>query len=321
MKEDAGLQGMRGWSALLIMCFHIIGYVSLPFIAVFSFMNSGYSAVYFFFLISGYILMRKFESKDYNIKGKFNVLIYYMRRIFRIWPLYFIAIFLFAYQTKVIWQEFLFIQNYLPSTFSFSALWTLVIEELFYLILPLWVLAFHKDWLKSFIAIMCFSIAYMLIVTIFFSSGSPNYLYAQFPTFAITYALGTLLAKGKAVKVHWILIALAWLILSVYFSYDGAQFSFVAVILFSLVYFLVLSNLRNSVVFTNRIMHFIGGLTYPIYLVSVPVEYFLIATIGTANIFWIPLTFILTITSAYFLHVTIEKPLIGVGSHIESIVN
>ena len=129
----------------MVLYYHIIVY--LPFtITLLLPLYSGYSGVYFFFLISGYILMRKFDSGDYDLDKKFNGVKYYLRRIFRIWPLYFIAIPILALTLgmPIIWQDFLFIQNYLPSTFSWTPPWTLVIEELFYLILPIWAIAFVK---------------------------------------------------------------------------------------------------------------------------------------------------------------------------------
>lgn len=163
---------MRGWSSIMVLYFHIAA--QLPIVASRLFLYSGYSGVYFFFLISGYILTRKLDSEDYKSGNKFNALMYYLRRIFRIWPLYFISIPLFALTQgmPIIWQDFLFIQNYNPATFVWNPLWTLVIEELFYLILPLWTFAFKKNWQLSLVGIMLLSFGY----TIFIPSLVPLYL-------------------------------------------------------------------------------------------------------------------------------------------------
>ena len=163
-----------------------------------------------------------------------------------------------------------------------------------------------------------FSVAYML-ASIHYSETAGNYiyLYSQFPTFAMTYALGTLIARGKDVKVNWLVIAALWIAASMYFSMPTSLFSFTGVIAFSLIYYLVLSNLRSSIFFTNRFSYFLGRLTYPIYLIGLPIQDLLIASMGRNDLIWIPLTVVLTIVFAYFLHITIEKPLIGIGKLIE----
>ncbi|MDE1870709.1 MAG: acyltransferase [Candidatus Micrarchaeota archaeon] len=320
MEEEIGIQGMRGFAAIMVMCTHIASDLPLSLIsAPILIMYSGYSGVELFFLISGYILMRKFQSEDYSVKGRFNALKYYIRRIFRIWPLYFIAIpiFALAFSTNVAWQQYFFIQNFFPQTFSMTPLWTLVIEELFYLVLPLWVIAFRKNWLASFIGMVGFSIGYMAFIAYgLHITVMSRYLFAQFPMFAISYALGTIIALGKTVKVNSLLIVILWLNFSLILAFS--EVSWFAPVIFSLIYFLVLANLRNSKFFTNRVSHFLGSLTYPIYILSVPVEIAAVAVSGQPNFFvWIPLTVLGTIALSYVAHRYFEKPFIGFGRAME----
>lgn len=309
---------MRGWASIMVMYYHIV-ITGIPFILPIAFLYSGYSGVYFFFLISGYILMRKLDSGDYNVKGKLNIMKYYLRRIFRIWPLYFISIPLFV-GTNIPWQYFFFLQNYFPSTFSIAPIWTLVIEELFYLILPLWAIAFHRRWKTALLSMAGLTILYMALATLYAPQHLTVYAYAQFPTFALTYALGTLIARGKTVKMGWPIIAIAWLAVSSTFTSHYAQYEYLPVILFSIVYYLVLSNMENSWFFTNRLSQFLGSLTYPIYLAGLPIQVVLIKTFGPLNLFWVPLVPILTIATAYVLHHSFERPLIGIGRVIETLI-
>ena len=316
MEEDKGLQGMRGWASIMVMCFHIV--TNLPFVIPLLLfpLYSGYSGVYLFFLISGYILMRKIDSEDYKSRGKFDATKYYLRRIFRIWPLYFIAIPLFAqeYGIPIIWQDFLFVQNYLPSTWAWTPAWTLLIEEFFYLILPLWAIAFRKNWLYSLIGMFGLSLGYVLLVVKMYGSLS-LFSFGQFPMFAFCYALGTIAARGKVLKVGWGIILAIWLFASTIFL--GTQ-SAIGVLIFSVVYFLVLGNMKESRVFTNRVSGFLGSLAYPIYILGMPVKFFLVWRLGISNLMWIPLAVFITIGLAYVLHRSVERPLIGLGRRIES---
>ena len=266
--------------------------------------------------------MRKFQSGDYNTKGKFNGIKYYMRRIFRIWPLYFLSIPIFAvaYSVRVVWEQYFFIQNLLPSTFSWIPLWTLVIEELFYLILPLWAIAFKKNWLVSLICMAGLNIGYILFLIFgLHAHVLTTYMFAQFPMFAMCYALGTVIAMDKKVKMNALLIIILWIYASVILY--KLEISIYAPIAFAIIYFLFLSNFRKSRFFTNKAAHFLGTLTYPIYILSVPVEFAAIYIFGRSNLLaWIPVTVICTVCLAYFVHRYFEKPFINFGYGIEKLI-
>lgn len=314
---------MRGWASIMVIYYHAALFFMAPAIVTLPIFLSGYSGIYFFFLISGYILMRKFESGDYDVKNKFNLLKYYLRRIFRIWPLYFVSLPLFAQAQGgfIPWQDFLFIQNLFPSTFAFAPFWTLVIEELFYLILPIWAIAFHRNWKLSLGGMAALTLGYMLFISIFLNTPNPStYEFAQFPAYALTYALGTIIALGKRIRVNWVLVTAAWVLLSIWFSFPAAETLWLPVILFSGVYYLILCNMSNSRFFTNKISYFLGGLTYPMYLIGATIELWFANIFGHTNLIWLPLSFIAIIATAYLLHRSFERPLIGVGYVIESLI-
>lgn len=347
LKEDVGLTGMRGIAALMVLFFHIV--FSAPKLSLGQFvffgslakvfyqtynvsikiLSSGNYGVVFFFLISGYILVRKIENKDYNYRGRFSKTVYFMRRVFRTWPLYFIAVFVFAFvgMTPLIWQSFLFIQNFSPSTFTYNPTWTLMVEELFYLILPVWIFIFRKNWKASLAATAVISLGYLAFVRFIFGAyltlpaQTPLYFfYAQFPTFAFTFALGTIIAYKKRIRLHWIPIFLMWLIL----SYENVvnystliEYAFLPVILFSIVYYLALSSLDRSRIFTNRISVFIGRRAYPFYLFGFPIQLALISALGQYNPLWIIGTIALTAICSHIVHELIEGRFISLGKSLE----
>ncbi|MDE1860453.1 MAG: acyltransferase [Candidatus Micrarchaeota archaeon] len=339
MQQDLGLMGMRGIAALLVVAFHIILYspfsptqvssnylVQVVSTLAIIILFAGYSGVYLFFIISGYILVKKYESGDYNVDQRFSRAKYYMRRIFRTWPLYFLVIPVFAFINTgtlipIVWQSFFFVQNFFPSTFVNNPTWTLIVEEVFYLFLPVWIILFRRNWKIALLGTAAFTIGYMAVVR-FVLLQTSAYSFAQFPAFAFTFALGTLIAYNRKVKVNWILILAAWVLASFVFSnlFTEGAFAFVPVIFFSGIYFLVVCNLDSSRLFTNGASVFLGKLAYPIYLFGLPIQFLLMVYLGRPDPLWIPLTIMLTIAIAYVINVLIEKPFISLGRKLESML-
>lgn len=337
MEKEKGVQGMRGLAASMVLSAHLAGIVGLSAFTLIFF--SGDLGVVLFFVISGYILMRKFNAGDYsNSDGSLNTVKYYLRRIFRIWPLYFLIlpIFAFLYHSPLVWQDFLFIQNYFPSTFLQSPLWTILIEELFYLIFPLWALSFKKNWKISIACMFTLSLVYIGLMAFVISPHSIiQYLFSQFPVYAISYALGTIIALGKEIKTKWQTITAVVLIgfglsplgyaaLSTFTS--GSIYLWFRPFIFSVIFFVFLSTMRQSKILAGKVAQFIGGLTYPFYLVGIPVQWILTdwffgkSTIILSvwqDLYMIPLIIGVIIIVSYLLHVLIEQPFIALGRKIE----
>jgi peptidoglycan/LPS O-acetylase OafA/YrhL len=133
-----------------------------------SLFGNGFLGVNFFFVLSGflitYLLIKEKETNQYIHIGKF-----WLRRILRIWPLYFACVFygfvIFPY-TKMLaggvpsetanpWYYFGFISNFdyinkgLPDAKGLGVLWSVAIEEQFYLAWPviLSLFAAKKFWI------------------------------------------------------------------------------------------------------------------------------------------------------------------------------
>lgn len=118
--------------------------------------NNGNIGVYFFFVLSGF-LITYLALIEKNEKGNIHVFKFWMRRILRIWPLYFICLVIgfFLYpilksytgETSVetaniyyyisFWSNFDMIKNGLPDASILGALWSIAVEEQFYLIWPI----------------------------------------------------------------------------------------------------------------------------------------------------------------------------------------
>lgn len=122
--------------------------------------GNGFLGVNFFFVLSGFLITYLLiEEKKLN--GRVNIPNFWVRRILRIWPLYFLCVFLgfviFPLAKTLaggtpeehanIWYYLTFINNFdyiksgLPDAPGLGVLWSIAIEEQFYLIWPI-ILAF-----------------------------------------------------------------------------------------------------------------------------------------------------------------------------------
>ncbi|MCX6295983.1 MAG: acyltransferase [Bacteroidetes bacterium] len=148
------------------------------------FLWNGDLGVSFFFVLSGF-LITYLLLKEKDLSGRVNIKNFYMRRVLRIWPLYFLIIFLclviFPMFINIIpkwfpigvdtselnpWFYLTFTGNfdYIYNGISnvlIGVLWSVSVEEQFYLFWPL-IIAFvpRKYLLKTFVIIILGSIAY-----------------------------------------------------------------------------------------------------------------------------------------------------------------
>ena len=137
--------------------------------------GNGNIGVNFFFVLSGF-LITYLLIKEKEIRHKINIPFFWMRRILRIWPLYFLCVFfgffifpliksffgqtpnetahIFYYLTFL--NNFDFIKNGLPDSSNLGVLWSIAIEEQFYFIWPI-ILSFipiKKLWIVFIIIIL-----------------------------------------------------------------------------------------------------------------------------------------------------------------------
>lgn len=155
------LDGLRFLSFFSVYLFHIWILMfdrysltgTMPSIVKFFFQN-GEIGVNFFFVLSGF-LITYLLIQEKKITGKIHVGNFYVRRILRIWPLFYVCILfglvLYPLLKKVIggelfivahpWTYFVFLNNFdflkngAPAIIS--VLWSVAIEEQFYLFWPL----------------------------------------------------------------------------------------------------------------------------------------------------------------------------------------
>jgi peptidoglycan/LPS O-acetylase OafA/YrhL len=151
-----GLNGLRFIAAFLVVMHHsetIRQKYGLLNLEDFSLFRNGFNAVSFFFVLSGF-LITYLLMKEHSKTGTISVRHFYIRRILRIWPLYFFLVVIgtvvvplllhavgydyqMPYNFGQVWFYFLFFMpfmvNILFGHHLIEPLWSIGVEELFYL--------------------------------------------------------------------------------------------------------------------------------------------------------------------------------------------
>ncbi|MCW3077624.1 MAG: putative acyltransferase [Bacteroidetes bacterium] len=194
-----GINGLRFLAALSVVITHVellkgsFGfkhYWKEPLI-----FNLGGLGVYFFFVLSGF-LITFLLLKEKEKFGKINIKAFYIRRILRIWPLYYLIFCLGFFvlphfpSININYLQASFVQNYYPSLILylfilpnlalslFSAvphigqLWSIGVEEQFYIFWP-WLISKSKNIARSlvkFIAVILIIKCLVLIIGYWYRS-------------------------------------------------------------------------------------------------------------------------------------------------------
>lgn len=178
------LDGLRGIAILGVVAYHA------------QWLSGGYIGVDIFFTLSGF-LITSLLLQEWKDEGRINLPAFYKRRLLRLFPALFIlvvvagiyerlyiscparmsfserAYYALTYYSNWLWA---FSDTVTIPTCSFYALWTLAIEEQFYLVWPpilTWLLSRHTN-MKSITLILCAALIGSLTVRLYlWSNGAP----------------------------------------------------------------------------------------------------------------------------------------------------
>lgn len=250
------LDGLRFFCFLSVFFFHSFhtDYDYIKNSSVYYFVKhflfgNGNLGVNFFFVLSGFLitflLLREQESY-----GRINVLNFWKRRVLRIWPLYF-ACLIFGFvvfpQLKVLFGQqpnetanilfyvtflnnFDLLKNGLPDASVLGVLWSVAIEEQFYLLWPLLLIVVPTHWYKRLFLIL-------ILITLAFRAFFDDSLKNEYHTLSCigdmtVGALGALFVQKTSLrkkiesvdKVYIILLYVA--VTSIFLFRNDIQLSF-----------------------------------------------------------------------------------------------
>jgi peptidoglycan/LPS O-acetylase OafA/YrhL len=335
------LDAVRGIAILVVLVHNLNGFSSPPLSVITKY---GWMGVDLFFVLSGFlitgILLDSKTSESYFRN-------FYARRCLRIWPLYYCALVLmFAVVPLVLpqdagelfrrsspwWSYPFFLQNFLVATPALAVgplgvSWSLAVEELFYLVWPLFVRFLTTGRLQLLawaVLLLSPGLRLFLLTRHWIIYSNP---FCRLDGMMAGALLAVLVRKsgfapGRLVRLAWIVFLFA-VPLAITTAAYGAQwlaFSMAVVASASFVY-LALFAADNwfRAVLTNRFLMFTGTISYGLYLLhKMPDDVFKLLHWKESHPvagFWtaVVISYLLAIASWNFL----EKPFLGLKKFFE----
>jgi peptidoglycan/LPS O-acetylase OafA/YrhL len=235
IKYFPSLNGLRFLAAFGVLIHHIYTQLSIhiPFgnyIIDFFLARLGGKCVSLFFVLSGF-LITYLLLKEKHESGKVKVTNFYLRRILRIWPLYFLVIIVSFF----VLPDFVLIEGYkaamephfvsmlilyllfLPQAVLFfyqeivgcSQTWSIGVEEQFYLIWPLFLRKISKNGIFVFIGILVLKVVllnYMSFLLEFYQEFASTNVYRYYKSFYIilfTFEIDSLVMGAIAAYLYF----------------------------------------------------------------------------------------------------------------------
>lgn len=339
-----GLTGIRAVAALTVVVWHTDMFLDSFKLEQFGLKQTGLAgyAVNLFFVLSGflitYLLMVEKEKT-----GTIDVKKFYLRRILRIWPLYYFSILLsfvlcffeiINLPDSPIFSYFLYF--FLLANVSYAIkisvttitpLWSVGVEEQFYAIWP-WIIKFSNKITRSLLFVI---IIYFSLKSIVWLYNPQSYLYSFVSHARIDLmALGGLGAYIIKNDISWLkniifskyMQLISWLV--VFYSVIVSPIhlsSFLDDELNSIFYLIIIlnvsSNKKTLISLENKVLKFFGEISYGIYIyhmivIALIIKYFDsdISGLGYFSLI-VPLIVILfTSIMAYLSYKYIEKPIL-----------
>ena len=294
------LDGLRGIAILLVVFYHNFGFINYFFF--------GWLGVDLFFVLSGFLItdiLLKTKNAPNYLRN------FYLRRVLRIFPLYYLALVLFFfiipalapkilnlhyYIQNQIWfwaylQNWLFIFHPTPvNTAALNHFWSLAVEEQFYLVWPFIILLFKKPKFLIYLLITLL-IGVITLRFILWTFQIENLAYFNLYTFSRIdgICIGSLLAvlrtvNYKAINKYFtfIVFGLAALNFVFYFFNKQNQFSYPYLAIAGYTTFAVLFGLlvnegierQDTLIsrfLSSPLFRFFGMISYSLYIFHWPV--------------------------------------------------
>lgn len=302
-KRIFGLDFVRSLS----VCAVVLAHAGHPNIFGFRY---GVIAIEYFFVMSGFLvgemLIREFHEGS-TLKLLFN---FWIKRWFRTLPLYYLILIIKIIITKPfvgweVWPYFLFLQNNVGGITFFQVSWTLVIEEWFYLIMPLLIFVFFKNGIQKnkFIVFSMLVLILEIIFRVIYVNQKDvpwGGIVGSFPFRLDSFMIGVFIAFIKvdyyalfqklSGKLFFYGLSIALIIYLIIFSEsEGGQlsskvfwtrtigFTLTSILLALQLPFLTTNKSLNNIPDENiikKMFTWISLLSYPIYLIHIDVLHF-----------------------------------------------
>jgi peptidoglycan/LPS O-acetylase OafA/YrhL len=296
------LNAIRFLAAVLVMVHHIELYkemFNLP--NVFHQHNIQLMSkigVTLFFVLSGFLITHLLLLEQ-NLTQKINIKSFYMRRILRIWPLYYLIIFsaffifpnidfmhLPGHDNSHWYIKLFFFTFFMPNIIHAlgaglafgTQTWSIGAEEQFYLIWP-WLMKWFKNKLKLVLAVI---VIYMLFKSIFYWCYTWHVIFSYLHRIWYLFPIDNMAFGALFAVIHFnqykkvisflnqqLVQILTWLLV-VILIYSGISLGFLHHQIYSILFGVLIFNLAtnpNSIVqFKSTILDYLGKISYGLYM-------------------------------------------------------
>lgn len=284
------LDFIRGLAIIAVMGYHFHSYPTGSAIIEaieYPLKSFGHEGVNLFFTLSGF-LVGGLLLKQYAREGRIDAGRFIVRRIFKIWPAYYVLILFHVIVGRhptntFLVQNLTHMQNYFGS--SIAQTWSLSVEEHFYLFLPLLLIVLAR-WRTRVNAILCVLGSICLVVLIarciavYHGDLQGTFFYTQYRIDSLLFgvmlaalywmkpAVYRAIAERKRVLIAMVVGVVVWLVLGTRnvaldqsIGYTIQAIGFCALIVLALEYS---GSVRGSMLY--RAIGWIGVYSYGIYL-------------------------------------------------------
>jgi peptidoglycan/LPS O-acetylase OafA/YrhL len=350
MPRIPSLDGLRGVAILMVLIGHVAHSLPSQFAPLLRFAGNGKLGVKIFFVLSGFLIY-SLSIREVEKTGVFNWRQFYLRRVLRIFPcfylylavvLYMVAVGMISLSWQMIVSAATFSLNYRPiwdhsvGTHDYDAIghyWTLALEEQFYLTWPLLMVLFMKRKLLHLLVFVMILAPFIRVVSYFlmpaFRGEIGMMFHTGFDSIAAGVLLGELLKRELFRKYLERLASGRWVVLGVVFflvfispilsdnfrgGYDiifGASLDLIAL---SILITAAVSFSGSSLfrLLNWRPLVYVGVLSYSLYVWN---NLFLLGGGRWYNVF--PYNFAALAVMALLSHYLVEKPFLRLKRHIQ----
>jgi peptidoglycan/LPS O-acetylase OafA/YrhL len=348
-----GLNGIRAIAASIVVVFHVDQFAYLFGLKPLGFGSNGLAsyAVDMFFALSGFLityLLLKEKEKINDIQlSKF-----YIRRILRIWPLYYIAVactLLFlsigviSTNTNIPLSFSLYIMLIPNVAYAFGfdiisifPLWSVGVEEQFYAFWPV-LIKFSKNIFRNILIVIFGYFGVKLVCKFFFPEALSFISFWSFDSLGLGALFAYLVFTNHSLTkiiFHPIVQVLAWLFLFISIIYSPVSiFTFTNSTTHAFVYSILIANVsanpKTLITLEYRIMNFLGKISYGLYVYNMIIicllSYFLKDFVSSISSPFLSYAFLyatgigLTIIISYFSYYWIEIKFLKLKSRYSNI--
>lgn len=336
------LDGIRGFAILLVIIGHGTKVISneSPWKKIFIFFGNEYLGVEIFFVLSGF-LITKLLLNEYNKNGNIDIKKFFIKRILRIFPVFYLYVFvvylmkvggILIIKTSVFFIAIIYLFNYRPmfpieysnGEWYLKHLWSLSMEEQFYIIWPFLILLFSFKKMPAVVIFLLLIFPIFRLLNYYYLPdyrGNMNYMFHTAGDCILYGCLGSLLLNFnfdfvkkflnifETYKMHILafiyLFFLSPMLQTYWLPTKGGFITHILdpLCIICLIIWLVESKDKLWSLFNNKFMITLGVYSYSIYIW----QQLFLTKLNTTLSGMFPLNYIVTFLVAWLSYNLVEK--------------